>query len=93
MTKDERKMGMGQKKEKKKEQSNKQKKKVLSFNKVLNMYALIPLVTVAIALGVSAILIANQQLKMHINNSMTATVNQIGMAFDYSTERTKSTMA
>ena len=93
MTKDERKMGMGQKKEKKKEQSNKQKKRVLSFNKVLNMYALIPLVTVAIALGVSAIFIANQQLKMHINNSMTASVKQIGMAFDYSTEITKSTMA
>ena len=39
-----------------------QKKSMLSFYKVLNMYALIPLITVAVALGISAIAISNQQL-------------------------------
>ena len=70
-----------------------QKKSMLSFYKVLNMYALIPLITVAVALGISAIVISNQQLKMHINNSMISTVKQIGTAFDYSTQITKTTMA
>ena len=70
-----------------------QKKSMLSFYKVLNMYALIPLITVAVAMGISAIVISNQQLKMHINNSMISTVKQIGTAFDYSTQITKTTMA
>ena len=70
-----------------------QKKSKLSFYKVLNMYALIPLITVAVAMGISAIVISNQQLKMHINNSMISTVKQIGTAFDYSTQITKTTMA
>lgn len=70
-----------------------QKKSKLSFYKVLNMYALIPLITVAVALGISAIVISNQQLKMHINNSMISAVKQIGTAFDYSTQITKTTMA
>lgn len=70
-----------------------QKKSKLSFYKVLNMYALIPLITVAVAMGISAIVISNQQLKMHINNSMISAVKQIGTAFDYSTQITKTTMA
>lgn len=70
-----------------------QKKSMLSFYKVLNMYALIPLITVAVAMGISAIVISNQQLKMHINNSMISAVKQIGTAFDYSTQITKTTMA
>ena len=70
-----------------------QKKSKLSFYKVLNMYALIPLITVAVAMGISAIVISNQQLKKHINNSMISTVKQIGTAFDYSTQITKTTMA
>ena len=36
-----------------------QKKSKLSFYKVLNMYALIPLITVAVAMGISAIVISN----------------------------------
>lgn len=75
-----------------KRDKNIQKKSALSFYKVLSMYALVPLVTVAIVLSISAVVIANQELEKQINNSMISAVKQIGASFDYSTQMTKTTM-
>lgn len=66
---------------------NKRKENVLDFKKVLYLYSLLPLIVISIAIGVSVIAIANTQMKRQIYNSMISTVNQIGNAFDYSTEK------
>ena len=64
----------------------------LTIKKVLNMYALIPLVVVSLALGFTIIFIANSQIKKQVYSSMVSTVNQIGNAFDYSTEKNGTAM-
>ncbi len=70
----------------------KSKENNFTLKKVLNMYALIPLIVASLALGLSVILIANTQIKKQINNSMVESVDQIGTAFDYTTEKNGTAM-
>lgn len=70
----------------------KSKGKTISFRTVLNIYALIPLIIASCSLGFAAIFIANTQIKNQVYNTMISGVNQIGRAYDYSTEQNYSTI-
>lgn len=65
----------------------KEKKNHLTLKTVLNMYAIIPLIVASLVLGLAVIIIANTQLKKQVYSSLITTVNQMGNAFDYSTEK------
>lgn len=70
----------------------KTKESKITLRRILSMYALIPLIVASLILGITVIIIANSQIKKQINNTMISTVNQIGTAFDYTTEKNGTAM-
>lgn len=73
--------------------TKKTKKKRLTFYKVLNMFALIPLIVVSVALGLMSINIADDRISDQIGNTMITSIDQIGTTFDYTTEKNGQAMA
>lgn len=70
----------------------KTKRKNISFQQILNMFALIPLIICSCVLGLAVIIIANNRMQKQIYNSMISTVNQVGTSFDYSTGKNGAAM-
>lgn len=68
------------------------KKSNVTFKKILNMYALIPLIVASLAIGLAVIMIANTQIKNQVHNTMICSIGQIGNSFDYTTQRNELMM-
>lgn len=71
-----------------------QKKKgfKFDFNKVLIMFAIIPMLFVALVLGCVLALNSSKELQKSARNSFIAMIDQIGVAIDYSTSNAETTM-
>lgn len=57
----------------------------LSFNKMLLLLSLIPLLVAIILSSVVLIAAGSKEIKTVTNNEMMSVINEIGTAFDYST--------
>lgn len=71
----------------------KSKESNFTFQKLLSLYVLVPLIVVSLILGLAVIIIANSQIKKQVYSTMVSSICQIGNNFDYITETNGAAMA